>query len=85
MSGLDARLGDDGDSLILQGENPSGGLPSYKMLCILGALDMPDSVDARIGSTRALDGTQAAEWDDISASWTYHPDDGLNMILEFTP
>lgn len=49
--------------------------------CILGALDVPQAVIARMESTRALDGMQDAEWDDFMASWTYHPDDGMSLIV----
>jgi hypothetical protein len=27
-------------------------------------------------------GVQDAEWDGISISWTYHPDNGLDTIFE---
>lgn len=37
---------------------------------------------SRIGNTRALDGTLTAEGDHVVASWTYHPDDGLSIVLE---
>jgi hypothetical protein len=31
--------------------------------------------------TRALDGRQTASWSFIEASWTYHPDNGLDVII----
>ena len=31
-------------------------------------------------NTRALDGTQKDENDWVSVSWTYHPDQGLEVI-----
>ncbi|MGH9151363.1 MAG: hypothetical protein ACRD03_02930 [Acidimicrobiales bacterium] len=79
---------DDGRTLTMDGEN-AGTMSdaSYEdfvedFACVLAALDMPASVGARMSNTRALDGMQDATWGDISASWTYHPDDGLNLILE---
>ena len=36
---------------------------------------------AHIESTRALDGYQQETFGEFSASWTYHPDDGLNMTI----
>lgn len=39
---------------------------------------------ARIENTRALDGTQTATAGDLTASWTYHPDDGLQVVIERT-
>ena len=32
-------------------------------------------------AARALDGQQTDEWDGISARWTYHPEDGLHLVL----
>lgn len=30
----------------------------------------------------ALEGRQDAEWDNYSASWGYHPDSGLDIVVE---
>ena len=35
-----------------------------------------------MGQTRALDGTQRAEGKNVNVSWTYHPDDGLQIVFE---
>lgn len=43
-------------------------------------LGFPDSVYAQMISTRAIDGTQTYEKNGISVSWTFHPDDGLEII-----
>lgn len=52
------------------------------LTCICNAVDMPNSVRQKINNTRALDGTLTDTWDDVTATWTYHPDDGINMVLE---
>lgn len=44
-------------------------------------LGASDAVISRMSATRALDGMQDGQWEGISASWTYHPDDGLNITL----
>ena len=49
---------------------------------LLDELGFPGSMMDRIGNTRALDGTLTAETDFLSAYWTYHPDDGLNVVIE---
>lgn len=59
----------------------SGSLEYADVLCVLEALDVPQSVIHRIGQTRALDGVQDAVWAEVAASWTYHPDDGLDIIV----
>lgn len=82
-SPLWAALGDDGDTLVLDMEgNESAGMSLEDTVCILNELNVPQSVIARMDSTRALDGVQTGEWDEIVASWSYHPDDGLDVILE---
>lgn len=43
-------------------------------------LGFPDSVYAQMCSTRALDGTQEYEKNGINVSWTFHPDNGLEVI-----
>ncbi len=60
----------------------SDGATMLTVVCVLTELEAPDSLLTRLDSTRALDGTQTGEWAGFSASWTYHPDNGLNIILE---
>jgi hypothetical protein len=49
---------------------------------VLGKLHTPDSVTSRIEATRALDGRLTATWSGLSASWGYHPDLGLDIVIE---
>ncbi|MGC4808508.1 hypothetical protein [Micromonospora sp. DT233] len=78
----DARVGDGGKSLILDGGGEEdSGLTSMDIRCVLEELKTPDHVVSEMSSTRALDGKQAAQWGKIRASWTYHPDQGLDLIL----
>jgi hypothetical protein len=51
----------------------------------LSALGFSDAVLDRMSNTRALDGTLTAQGDHCNVSWTYHPDDGLQMVFEATP
>jgi hypothetical protein len=53
-------------------------------LCVLEALDVPDATLNLIQTTRALDGRQDGTWGDVDATWSYHPDSGLNMTLQAT-
>ena len=61
----------------------SSGAEFGDVFCMLNELDIPDSVLNRIDSTRALDGRQTADWDGFRASWGYHPDNGLDIVIEF--
>ncbi|GLU91365.1 hypothetical protein [Agromyces sp. NBRC 114283] len=75
-------IGDEGKTLILDMKVDGGsGLPIEDVVCALAELNVSDAVLSQMDSTRALDGKQTAEWDDITATWTYHPDEGLDVIL----
>jgi hypothetical protein len=76
------QVGDEGRSVSIDGAGLASGPPIETVACVLRQIDVPDSVISRMDNTRALDGTQTAEWDDYWASWTYHPDDGLNVVIE---
>ena len=81
----DERLGDEGTTLTLdmvgEGEDDTGTLSFDEVLCVLEELEVPDRVTALMGETRSLDGRQTGDWNDVSASWAYHPDNGLDVIL----
>lgn len=81
--GVSVLIGDDGASLNLdhQGAEESSGISLDSLVCILEELEAPDSVVAEMSQTRALDGRQSADWDGIHASWSYHPDSGLDIVL----
>ncbi|ALO65812.1 hypothetical protein AS189_04035 [Arthrobacter alpinus] len=74
---------DNGKSLNLRtsGED-STGTDVASVVCVLNELEAPESIFTKLESTRALDGTQSTEWSGYAASWTYHPDNGLNIIVE---
>ncbi|MGW4682384.1 hypothetical protein ACWEOS_28295 [Micromonospora taraxaci] len=77
-----AMLGDDGNSLTLRSVGKERtGLKLEQLRCYLTELKVPDAVIAEIEGTRALDGRQSGEWEDMGASWIYHPDNGLQMII----
>jgi hypothetical protein len=75
----------DGDKTLVidtLGEEYGTGSATFDgLMCTLNELKTPQAVIARMGQTRALDGMQSAHWDSFDASWTYHPDDGLDVIL----
>lgn len=78
-------LSSDEMSITITGAGEYDGPDFTDVHCIGVALDMPDSVTSRMGQTRALDGTQTADWDTFTVSWNYHPDDGLGAVFEFVP
>lgn len=48
------------------------------------ALELPDSLETKMGQTRSIDGRQTEEYDNVTVSWTYHPDKGLEVLYEKT-
>jgi len=78
-----AAVGDEGQSLTLDtsGEEDLGGISFMNLECMISALDIPDAIESRILATRALDGVQDATYDEVSLSWSYHPDSGMTLIV----
>lgn len=81
-------VGDAGKSLTIDGlsQETRVGLATARMGCLFAALGTPDAVLSQMTATRALDGRQEATWTTnegaaLKASWTYHPDDGLDVIV----
>ncbi len=77
-------LGDEGYTLSIdgKGDEDSLGADLTDIACVLNALDVSDAVIGRIDNTRALDGTLEGDWDGFTATWSYHPDSGLSMVIE---
>lgn len=77
-------LGDEGHSLVLdgKGDDDLNGISVERQACVLSAVEVPDATLNLMSTTRALDGRQTADWDGYTATWTYHPDTGLNLTLQ---
>jgi hypothetical protein len=76
-------VADEGRTLTIdtQGEDEYTGASFTQAECVFTAIEMPTSVHAKVGNTRAMDGMVSADWDGYSASWNYHPDTGMNMVI----
>ena len=44
------------------------------------ALGLPDWLYEEMGQTRALDGRQKEVFDNVTVTWSYHPDQGLEVL-----
>jgi hypothetical protein len=80
-------LSSDNQSLYLDGlgqdEYRSGPLLSGKEIyCVLDALEAPGAIVKRIGNTNSLMGQVEDNFNDIYLSWTYHPDNGLDIYFK---
>lgn len=76
-------LGDEGRSLTfdMKGEDEPSGADILDIACIFGELDMPSAVMSHIDQTTSMDGRQTETWENITVSWSYHPDRGLDGVL----
>ena len=80
--GRGVRLASDKSTLTMEafGEG-SGGVATPVFQCVLERLDTPSAVRERMMETRAIDGTREESWGSYRATWTYHPDQGLHVVI----
>ncbi len=79
----DVQIGEDGQTMYLDGsgEDDYSALEYSSEFCILNALDIPEIIITRMNATSSLMGVQTGDWDNFSASWTYHPNNGLDVSI----
>ncbi len=78
-------ISNDGNSIIYD-SNPSD-LSTYETNTITlkqlhKDLGLPDSLYEKLIRTRAIDGMQSDNYGDIYITWSYHPDNGLEVLYE---
>ena len=73
----------DGQSITVRtaGAKAAGGKSVKDVACVLAGLKAPQHIYSLIDATRALDGMQSESWGDYVARWTYHPDNGLTIVI----
>ena len=78
-----ALIADEASTLIIdtQGDDDTDGVDYETVGCLLAELDTPERVTQTMNSTRALDGRVTDSWDSFTASWSYHPDTGLDLVI----
>lgn len=84
-AGSAVEIADDDHTLIVDGEGEdfgTGDVSFTQLDCLIDALGAPTADKRRMYETRSLDGRQEASWGELSVSWSYHPDDGLDLIFE---
>jgi hypothetical protein len=77
------QVADAGKTLRIDtlGEEDSTGADASTVTCILSRLKTPTAVISHMNSTPAPDGQQQDQWEGFTASWTYHPDHGMDLVL----
>lgn len=84
VDGSGFTLAEDNQSFTFDGSGKSDyfGGDFSDLVCVIDELNAPSTVESRMLSTNSLMGVQNAEWEGISVSWSYHPDNGLDANLE---
>lgn len=76
------ELRDAGTTLsIAPPEWGSTGLGIDLAACVLSKIEVPSRVVSLMDSTSAMMGRQEDSWGDFTATWSYHPDSGMNLVL----
>ena len=79
------RIGDEGKTLSLDmmGEDEYTGANIDDIVCVVQSqrIKMPEFIINSIETTRAIDGKQTGDWDGFEAEWSYHPDNGLDLMI----
>lgn len=75
------EIGDD-DSYLSVRATTSYGNSTEVVQKINAELGFGEAMWEKMLETRAIDGMQSEENGNFTVSWTYHPDNGLNVIYE---
>lgn len=83
-TGLGTTVADGKKTLVVNGagKEDTAGVDVAAEACILGNLGATTAVLQHMDSTRALDGRQTDSWGGFKAAWTYHPDQGLDLVIQ---
>lgn len=83
-TGLGTTVADGKKTLVINGagKEDTSGVPVEGEACILRELGVTAAVLEHMTSTRALDGRQTDAWGGFKAAWTYHPDQGLDLVIQ---
>jgi hypothetical protein len=81
-AGNTMRLTDGGKTIVVDTRSEYGSTAG--MDCVLKALGTSESITAQMDRTTAMMGVQDAEDDGIEYSWSYHPKNGVDMVITDT-
>lgn len=72
---------DNGTTLLVdtQGDTDYTGATYSDAMCLMSAVNTPSYIVDNIVTTNSLMGRQNATFNGIDVSWSYHPDNGLNL------
>ncbi len=76
-----AVLSSDGTSINVDSKDQYDVDAAVDILSIITELELPDTLFTEMCSTTALMGRQTKTYGDIEVSWSYHPDNGLDVFF----
>lgn len=76
-------ISDGGKTLIIDGQNEYYiGADISDTVCVLTEVELPSYILSNMETTNSLMGRQSDTFGDkIDVSWSYHPDNGLDIVL----
>jgi hypothetical protein len=76
-------VSDGGKTLIIDGQNEYYiGATISDTVCVLNAVELPSYIRSNMETTNSLMGRQSDTFGDkIDVSWSYHPDNGLDIVI----
>lgn len=80
-----ASLTDKNRTLLIDGaakDDHPNTISLYQLSCVYKSVSAPSAVIAMISHTRALDGMKSTTFGKYKIAWSYHPDSGINLILQ---
>jgi hypothetical protein len=75
---------DNGTSIVIDGRGQdfySSGADWFDSVCILQQIGAPNYVQSNMETTNSLMGRQTATVYGIDISWSYHPDNGMDIVI----
>lgn len=77
-------VSDEGKTITINGigEDEYYGANITDIACVLYNIEIPDYIISNMDTTNSLMGRQTATFGDkIDVSWSYHPDNGLDVVV----
>lgn len=73
------ELTDGGATIVVDTGSQYGSTAG--MDCVLDELGTSESIKAQMSRTTAMMGVQDAQHDGLDYSWSYHPKNGVNLVI----
>lgn len=82
-TGKKVDLAGDGKSAMIDSKNEDDQKGVDAIVCMNMMLSAPDSLASKMSNTTAMAGNQSMSWGSYSATWSFHPKNGLDVIYEY--